>query len=257
MKSKFEEFKALHQVKELFVLPNAWDAKSAQLLEESGYKAIGTSSAAVAGSLGYADGEAMPFDEYLLIIRRIVASVDLPVTIDLEMGYGKSKEAIYRNVQRLLEVGVIGINLEDSVITKAKRTLGNADDFARTLTYLKEKLLAHNQSLFINVRSDTYLLKINNAGNESTRRAALYQTAGADGLFLPFLSDDEEIALAASSTKLPLNVMCVPGLADLNKLETLGVKRASMGPFLHIKTYKQAKEMATGVVANKNFSSIL
>ncbi|HTF20409.1 MAG TPA: isocitrate lyase/phosphoenolpyruvate mutase family protein [Chryseolinea sp.] len=257
MKSKFEEFKALHQVKELFVLPNAWDAKSAIFLQEGGFKAIGTSSAAVAASLGYDDGEAMPFDEYLVIIRRIAASVRLPVTIDLEMGYGKTKEAIYSNIQKLLEAGVIGINLEDSVITNSKRSLGNAAEFASTISYLKEKLLADGQSLFINVRSDTYLLKTSDARTESTRRAKLYKSAGADGLFLPFIVMENDIEEAVTSTNLPLNVMCLPGLPDLDKLQTLGVKRASMGPFLQNKTYDQAKEMATKVIANRNFSSIL
>jgi 2-methylisocitrate lyase-like PEP mutase family enzyme len=257
MKSKFEEFKALHQVKELFVLPNAWDAKSAVLLQESGFQAIGTSSAAVAGSLGYDDGESIPFDEYLMIISRIAASVKLPITIDMEMGYGKTKEAIYANIQRLLDTGVVGINLEDSVIANGKRTLGTAEELASTINYLREKLLEDSKSLFINVRSDTYLLGTNDARNESARRARLYESAGADGLFLPVISKEDDIEAAVSSTRLPLNVMCIPGLPDLDKLQTLGVRRASMGPFLQNKTYNHAKEIATNVITNRNFSSIL
>jgi 2-methylisocitrate lyase-like PEP mutase family enzyme len=257
MKSKFEEFKALHQVKELFVLPNAWDAKSATLLQESGFKAIGTSSSAVAGSLGYDDGELMPFDEYMVIIKRIAASVNLPVTIDMEMGYGKTKEAIYGNIQRLLAAGVVGINIEDSVITNGKRTLGAGEELAKTITYLKDKLAADGKSLFINVRSDTYLLGINDARKESTRRAGLYESAGADALFLPLISKEEDIEAAVSSTKLPINVMCIPGLPDLDKLQALGVRRASMGPFLQNKVYSHARETATSVITNRNFNSIL
>ena len=257
MKSKFEEFKALHQVKELFVLPNAWDAKSAILLQESGFQAIGTSSAAVAGSLGYDDGESMPFDEYMMMIRRITASVKLPVTIDMEMGYGKTNDTIYANIQRLLDTGVVGINLEDSVITNGKRTLRAAEELASTITYLKEKLFADGKSLFINVRSDTYLLGTNDARKESTKRAKLYESAGADGLFLPVISKEDDIEAAVSSTRLPLNVMCIPGLPNLDKLQALGVRRASMGPFLQSKTYNHAKEIARQVIANKNFSSIL
>lgn len=173
------------------------------------------------------------------------------------MGYGKTREAIYGNIQRLLDAGVIGINLEDSVITNAKRTLRAAEEMASTITYLREKLLADGKSLFINVRSDTYLLNTNDVRKESARRAKIYESAGADGLFLPFISKEGDIEAAVSSTKLPLNVMCIPGLPDIDKLQALGVRRASMGPFLQNKTYHHAKEIATKVIVNRNFSSIL
>jgi 2-methylisocitrate lyase-like PEP mutase family enzyme len=199
----------------------------------------------------------MPFDEYMVIIKRIAASVKLPVTIDMEMGYGKTKEAIYGNIQRLLDAGVVGINLEDSVVTNGKRTLRPAEELAHTVTYLREMLLADNMSLFINLRSDTYLLNTNDARRESTRRAKLYESAGADGLFLPVISKEDDIAAAVSSTRLPINVMCIPGLPNLDQLQSLGVRRASMGPFLQNKTYHHAKEIATKVITDRNFSSIL
>src|SRR5262245_62051848 len=100
MSSNFERFKKLHEAKYLFVLPNAWDTKSALVFEENKFSAIGTSSAAVSASLGYEDGEAMPFPDYLFVIRRIMASVKTPVTVDLEMGYGKSNADIFDNIQQ-------------------------------------------------------------------------------------------------------------------------------------------------------------
>ena len=257
MKSKFEEFKALHQVKELFVLPNAWDARSAKVLEEKGFKAVGTSSAAVASALGYDDGEHMSFEEYLMIIKRITASVKVPVTVDMEMGYGTTPPAIYANIQRLADAGVAGINIEDSIITNSKRTLGSADDFAKTVQHLKNNLHREGKSLFINVRSDTYLLQTNDARKESARRAKLYASAGADGLFLPVISQEDDIASAVEASPLPLNVMCIPGLPDFKKLQALGVRRASMGPFLQIKTYGHAKELASKVISDGSFKSIL
>jgi 2-methylisocitrate lyase-like PEP mutase family enzyme len=199
----------------------------------------------------------MPFDEYMVIIKRIAASVRLPVTIDMEMGYGKTKEAIYGNIQRLLDAGVVGINIEDSVITNGKRTLGAGEDLANRITYFKDKLAADGKSLFINVRCDTYLLGIDDTRKESTRRAKLYESAGADGLFLPVISKEDDIAAAVSSTRLPINVMCIPGLPNLDQLQSLGVRRASMGPFLQNKTYHHAKEIATKVITDRNFSSIL
>ena len=257
MQSKFEAFKALHQVKELFVLPNAWDAKSARLLQDSGYKAVGTSSAAVAGSLGYDDGEVMPFDEYLVIVRRIVSSVTVPLTIDMEMGYGKTRESIYVNIKKLIDAGVSGINIEDSVMTNGKRSQGKADDLARTVSYIKEKLHGEGKSLFINVRSDTYLLKVDDARQESVRRAKLYASAGADGLFLPCITQPQDIEAAVAASKLPLNVMCIPGLPDFDQLNKLRVRRASMGPFLQLKTYKHAAELAANVISDGSFKSIL
>lgn len=257
MRSRFETFNALHQVKELLILPNAWDAKSAIVLQEAGFKAIGTSSAAVAASLGYDDGESMPFEEYIIIIKRIVARVDLPVTVDMEMGYGKTKEAIYGNLKKLIDVGVVGINLEDSLVTNGTRTPGKAETFAATISYLKEQLYADSKSLFINVRSDTYLLKTPDARSESARRAKLYAAAGADSLFLPMITNEDDIADAVSASKLPLNVMCIPGLPDFDRLRSLGVRRASMGPFMQIKTYQHTKQLADRVIGERNFNSIL
>lgn len=256
-KSKFEEFNALHRASALLVLPNAWDAKSASLLQEAGYPAIGTSSAAVAAALGYKDGEGMPFADYLFVIKRITSSVEVPVTIDMEMGYGKNKETIFTNVQRLLDLGVAGINLEDSTMAQGKRFLRDASEFATTLSYIKERLTAKGQPLFLNVRCDTYLLKTDNTREESSRRTKIYEGSGADGIFLPFIANEEDILHAVQATQLPVNVMCIPGLPKFEKLQALGVKRASMGPFLQNKTYGKASEISRTVIDEGNFNSIL
>src|ERR1041384_5945478 len=115
MATAFQQFKQLHHSSALFLLPNIWDAKSAQILEKENYAAIATSSAAVANALGYQDGEDMPFEDYLFIIKRILAVVKIPLTIDMEMGYGKINEEIYANCRTLAKLGVAGINLEDSI----------------------------------------------------------------------------------------------------------------------------------------------
>ena len=138
MTTNFKKFKDLHYGKNLFVLPNAWDAKSALLFQEKGFRAVGTSSAAVAASLGYEDGEGMPFEDYLFITKRILSTVKVPVTIDMEMGYGKNNKQIADNVQKLAELGVAGINIEDSVIENSKRSLKNATDFAKTIKHIKK-----------------------------------------------------------------------------------------------------------------------
>lgn len=257
MSSNFEKFKALHQAKELFVLPNAWDAKSAIVFQENHFQAVGTSSAAVAASLGYQDGENMSFNEYLFVIQRILASVKIPVTIDMEMGYGKTKEQILENLMRLTDLGVAGINIEDSIIHNSKRSLQSATDFAALIEHIKNKLASSNRSLFINLRCDTYILNLPDKVEETAKRLKLYEAAGADGIFLPFISNEKDIALAVSHTKLPINVMCVPDLTGFETLQALGVKRVSMGPFLFNKTYKTAGELSEKVLTQKNFSPII
>jgi 2-methylisocitrate lyase-like PEP mutase family enzyme len=257
MASKFETFKTLHKGDKLFILPNAWDAQSAIIFEESNYSAVGTSSSAVAAALGYKDGENMSFSEYLFVIQRIAASVKIPVTIDLEMGYGKSAEAIYSNLQRLIEAGIVGINIEDSTIDNGTRSLKDAKDFTKMIERLKTQLTNAHESLFVNVRCDTFILNVKDALAETTQRLKLYESAGADGIFLPCISKEDDIQKAVSTTKLPLNVMVIPGLSSLEKLSELGVKRLSMGPFLHGATYNKAKEMAKDVIESNSVKSIL
>ena len=257
MTANFKAFKDLHHKKDLFILPNAWDAKSAMLFQEKGFTAVGTSSAAVASGLGYEDGEGMPFDDYLFIIKRIVGSVKIPVTVDMEMGYGKTGEEIVSNISKLIELDIVGINIEDSVIEKSKRFLKEAQAFAKTIEYIKNYLSANNLDLFVNVRCDTYLLHVKNAQEETINRLKIYESAGANGIFLPCIAAENDIAEAVRSTKLPINVMCIPGLPDFDRLNKLGVKRASMGPFLFNKTYKKAGELMQKVIDKNNFSPIL
>jgi 2-methylisocitrate lyase-like PEP mutase family enzyme len=257
MSTSFKKFKALHQGEELFVLPNAWDARSAIIFQEKEFPAVGTSSAAVANCLGYEDGEQMSFSEYLFVVNRIISSVKIPLTVDIETGYGKTNEEIYGNVDRLVELGIAGINIEDSFLHKSERALKEAGVFAKTIEYIKNKLESRGVSLFINVRCDTYILNIKNKHEETVDRLKIYNSTGADGIFLPCISNEEDIAEAVSSTTLPLNVMVIPGLPDLQKLNELGVKRVSMGPFMFQKVYKSIGNLSQSISTNKNFSPIL
>jgi len=257
MTDTFKKFKNLHHSPELFILPNAWDAKSAHLFQEKGFEAVGTSSAAIATALGYEDGEGMPFEDYLFVLKRILATVHIPVSVDMEMGYGKSNDKIVENIGRLIEAGVVGINIEDSLIVNSKRILGDATAFARKIEYIRNQLASKNLSLFINIRCDTYILNVSDLKKETASRLTTYQNTGADGIFLPCISQEQDIAEAVSNSTLPINVMCVPGLPDFNRLNQLGVKRASMGPFLFTKTYGRAAELMQEIRDKKSFSPIL
>ena len=257
MSSNFQKFKQLHQQNDLLVLPNAWNAKSASIFEEKQFPAVATSSAAVAESLGYSDGEGMPFTDYLLIIKRIVSAIRVPLTVDIEMGYGETNAEVYTNILKLVELGVAGINIEDSIINQSKRTLKDTKTFGSTIEYIKNRLETEQLQLFINIRCDTYLLNIEKKREETIKRLKVYETTGADGIFLPCISNENDIAEAVNNTKLPVSVMCVPGLPGFAALNKLGVKRVSMGPFMFNKIYDNIGRLSETIDTSKNFSSIL
>src|SRR3984957_7650846 len=152
MPATFSAFNGLHHKDALFVLPNVWDAKSARLFQEHGFPAVATSSAAVAESLGYPDGEGMPFYDYLFVITRILAAVEIPLSVDLEMGYGKTDEQIYQNIKKLIDLGVAGINIEDSSIDGSGRILKDAGVFVQTVAHIRNRLSEEKLELFINIR---------------------------------------------------------------------------------------------------------
>lgn len=256
MPTHFEIFRSLHQGGDIFVLPNAWDVKSALVFQENKFPAVATSSSAVANSLGYADGENMPFADYLFVIKRILSSINIPLTVDMEMGYGKTNADIYSNIQQLVTAGVTGINIEDSTISNAVRTLKDAGEFAETIRFIKERLAAGSLELFINVRCDTYILDVNDKQEETKRRIKLYEAAGADAIFLPFINKEEDITDAVANTSLPVNVMCMPGLPDFDTLYKLGVKRVSLGPFLFKSTYTTTEKLSKQMITDRNFSSL-
>lgn len=136
MSTPYQKFKSLHASNELFILPNAWDARSAIMFEENNFPAVATSSAAVANSLGYEDGENMSFDDYKFVIRRILSSINVPLTVDIETGYGTTNLEIAENILHLADLGVASINIEDSVIQKSGRALKDAAAFAKTISFM-------------------------------------------------------------------------------------------------------------------------
>lgn len=262
--TNFEIFLSLHHLDKPFVLPNCWDVKSAQIIESQGYRATATSSAAVANSLGYEDGENIPFDEYLFVINRIVSSVKIPVSVDLEAGFGDTPERISDNIKTLFDLGVAGVNIEDSVVRNSKRSLADAGEFAEKMKEIRAILNRGGVKIFINVRSDAFLLDVPERLEESEKRIRLYEQAGADGIFLPCIISPNDIAIISGQTKLPLNVLTVSGLPDFATLKKSGVKRISLGDFLFQIIYEQIplvlnvmeKEQHCGVLFNNRLMNL-
>ena len=245
--NNYETFYQLHQQIKPLIIANAWNVKSAQLIDRNGYGAIGTSSGAISNSLGYEDGEKMPFSELLYILQRIKVNTSIPLSVDLEKGYTDNLSELIENVQKLVDIGVAGINLEDSQ---------GEEIYLKKLSGIKNYLERNNQKLFINARTDGFLLKVESPLETTIKRAKLYQDAGADGLFVTAVSDTATIKEIASSTTLPLNVVGTPKLSSVKSLSDCGVRRISMAVFLYNATYNQLDNLLKQVIAKQSFEPL-
>ncbi len=254
--NSFETFSQLHQNSTPLLLGNIWDVNSAKIFEANGYKAIGTSSQAVAKSLGYEDGEKLPFEALLQLAKRVVEVVRIPFTVDMEGGYSRTIDGITGNIKKLHDAGVVGINLEDT-IAGATRQLQPVTEFQKILSAVAEYISRNNLKMFLNVRTDGFLLGVPTALDEALTRIKSYKNSGADGIFVPCITNKNDIKEVVKATTLPINVMCMPGLPDFKELESLGVKRISMGPFLFNKVYDNVGKLLKTISNDKDFSSIL
>lgn len=257
----------------ILVLPNAWDAMSARLVEVAGAQAIATTSAGISWALGHPDGEGLTRDAMIEALRRIVASVRVPVSADIESGYGTgSPEDVAQTVRGVLGAGAIGINLEDAPGRDGALVLDSASQVAR-IAAARAAASEAGIPLFINARTDIMLRKVGPEGDrfaETVRRARAYTEAGADGVFVPGVSDADTIGRLAAAVGAPLNVIGGPGVPAIEELRALGVARVSVGPGLvrsvmaHIRrattellgagTYESLAEQVPSPEANALFS---
>lgn len=256
MSPLFQKFNELHQQEEPLLIGNVWNVQSAKVFENNNFKAIATSSAAVAETLGYADGEEMSFEEYLFVIKRITNSVSIPLSVDLEAGYGKTVPEIVENLKKLHELGVCGVNIEDSYIQDGKRIIADAEGFATKIKAITAALSEAKIELFINLRSDVFLLGLNNALAEAQKRIPLYEGTGAQGLFFPCVTKTEDITALTTTSSLPINVMCMPTLPDFITLKNAGVKRISMGGFLNKNAYRFLETETQTILENNSFATV-
>jgi 2-methylisocitrate lyase-like PEP mutase family enzyme len=222
-KTKAEAFGALHHTGDILILPNAWDAASAAVMADAGAKAVATSSAAVAWSHGYPDGDALPLPLLLATVSAVArAAGDVPVTADIEGGYTDDLSQLAETIRAVIGAGAVGINLEDGA--------RDPELHARKIEAARKAADAAGVNLFINARTDVYLKGLaegHAAYVETTRRAERYHGAGASGVFVPGPSDADLIGRLADEIKLPLNIMLLPGLAKAEQLQALGVRRVS------------------------------
>jgi len=246
-------FKELHKNTTPLLLCNVWDAASANTAHQLGFKAIGTSSGAIANMLGYEDGEQISFDELKYIVKRIVASTNLPLTVDIEAGYGKTPDQIANNIIQLSSLGIAGVNLEDSIIENGKRTLLSAEIFRKSLSQICDLLKQRKVSAFLNIRIDPFVTNHPSPVEETIKRIKIYQQADIDGIFIPCIQKEKDIELVVKSTSMPVNVMCMPELPNFERLKELGVKRISMGNFIFNSLQEHSKELLSAITKEESF----
>lgn len=237
-------FRDLHR-SGLLILPNAWDGGSAALMRSLGARAIATTSAGVAWSLGWPDGDALPVERVVQAARDVVrAAQGLPVSIDFEGGYSDDPAGVAALAGQLVEAGAQGINIEDG--GAAPEALGAKIAAIRT---------AVGPELFINARCDVWLGGVGEPEtrvDEALRRAAIYEAAGADGFFAPGLVEPAGIAALTAGTPLPVNLLAFPGLPGAAELERLGVRRLSAGSGLASAAYGRIAALARTFLADGN-----
>lgn len=240
-----QRFRALHDRRNLLVLPNAWDAGSARVFADLGFDAIATTSGGVAWSLGYADGERAPLAEVTAAIRRMVRVTPLPLSVDFESGYGESPEAVAASVREVIAAGAVGINLEDGI---RHERLRSSDDAARRIAAAREAARAAGVPIVINARVDLWIVASDASTDErveeALRRARAYLSAGADCIYPIALAEPEVIARFCLALDAPVNIGVRAGMPGVPELARLGVARISTATRLAALALSCAREAA-------------
>jgi 2-methylisocitrate lyase-like PEP mutase family enzyme len=240
------------------VLPNAWDVISARVIEEAGFGAIATTSAGIAFTLGYPDGQKISRAEMLQVVARIAGAVRVPVTADVEAGYGDRPEDAAQTAREVIEAGAVGMNLEDAT--------NERDHPLMDLSLQLEKIRAVQEAakkarvpIVLNARTDVYLLQVGAPEARydlALQRLSAFRDAGADCLFLPGVRDSETIRRMVSDLKFSLNILAGPGSPSVPELEKLGVARVSLGSGPIRATLGLVRRMAEELKATGTYRSL-
>ena len=251
---KAEFFRSLHRRPEILVLPNAWDCSSARIFELGGFPAIATTSAGIAFSLGYSDGEQIPQDLMLTAVSRISKSVDVPVTADLEAGYGD----VAKTTAGLIAAGAVGLNLED--MDHESQSLAPIPAQVEKITIVRRIAAGLGVNVVINARTDVFLAQIGEPPTRFARaceRLQAYIAAGADCVFVPGLSDENIIRRVVETLKFPLNILAGANLPTIPRLRELGVARVSVGSGIMRATLGLTRRIAQELKQSGTYTALL
>src|SRR5512135_893536 len=262
-KEKAELFLKYHHDKEILVLLNSWDIGSSKLIEASGFKAVATTSMGIAASLGYPDCQVITLSEMLEVITGIVNAVKVPVTVDIEAGYGNNLNEIINSVKKIIAAGIVGINIEDSIDLSPE--LIDVTEFCERISAIRALSDSLGFHLVINARTDSFYTSSRSPReklSESIRRGNKYRDAGADCIFVQPVWDKETISTLVKEINAPINILANPGNAggippSVRELQDLGVARLSLGSGLMKATLALMKKVANELTEKGTYNILV
>ena len=262
-KEKAELFLQYHQDKEILVLLNSWDIGSSKLIEACGYKAIATTSMGVAASLGYPDCQIITLSEVIQVTTGIVNAVKVPVSVDIEAGYGNNLDEITESVKKIIATGIVGVNIEDSL--DLSPVLIDETEFCERISAIRELSDSLGFHLVINARTDSFYTSsgsLKEKLSESIKRGNKYREAGADCIFVQPVSDKETISTLVKEINAPINILANPTIGagvtpSINELQDLGVARVSLGSGLMKATLALIKKVADELSEKGTYNILL
>jgi 2-methylisocitrate lyase-like PEP mutase family enzyme len=257
-KEKAEVLLSLHLGGDLLVLPNVWDPIGARVLAAKGYPAVATASAAMSASLGYQDGERINRSTLIDLLGRIARSVDVPVTADIETGYGESLSELELTVQQVIESGVVGVNIEDSL--EKGGGLRTVEEQCQRISTLRQIANRQGVHLVINARVDSFVSPSFTNGQrameEAVMRARAYAAAGADCIYPIGPGDETTVRMLRDRIESPINILGAPTAAPLSVLREIGVNRVSFGPFVFRSCLRKFVDIVEGLRADGDYASL-
>jgi 2-methylisocitrate lyase-like PEP mutase family enzyme len=259
LKAKADAFRSMHQAPPILILPNAWDAVTARLFVRAGARAYATTSAGIAATLGYADGQIVPRELMLEAIARIARVVDVPVTADIESGYAASPKDLGESIRAVINAGAIGFNLEDAT-GDSSQPLFTMEQQIERIRAAREAAGNTNVPLVINARTDVYLERVGESASrfaETIRRLNAYREAGADCLFVPGITDMPTLTQLVRSVSAPLNVLAGPRMPPVTDLQRIGIARLSVGSAIMRATLALARDAADELLQKGTYNTFL
>jgi 2-methylisocitrate lyase-like PEP mutase family enzyme len=259
LEAEADAFRRMHRGPSMLVLPNAWDAVTGRLFVKAGARAIATTSAGIAATLGYADGQKVPPDLMMEVVARIARVVDVPVTADIESGYADSPKQLRESIRAVINAGAVGVNLEDATGDSSQPLFAVEPQIER-IRAAREAAEIANVPLVINARTDVYLAKVGEPASrfaETVRRLNAYREAGADCLFVPGVTDMPTLKQLVHSVAGPLNVLAGPGMPPVADLQHIGIARLSVGSAIMRATLALARDAADELVQKGTYNTFL
>lgn len=256
--ARADAFRKMHQSPPALLLPNAWDPVSARIFQECGFRAVATTSGGLAWALGYPDGEGAPWPEVVAATKRITRVVGVPVSADIEAGFGETAAAVYDNVREIIAAGVAGINIEDSNL-RLKGTLRPIEEAAERVRAARRAATDAGIPIVINARTDVFHVNAGEASQrpaEATRRANAYVEAGADTVFLFGHPDLGVIPELARAIKAPINIVGRAGMPGMKELERMGVARVSTASGPSMTTLAAVRRVGASLFETRQFECL-